>query len=216
MELHFDHDHNTHVSPVSDNRAALDIIYRESFPSGAVQRHPTTEPQPLDFDVERDLRRFESLVEGFITSMGTPTWDGVLQQISLAAGIDVNDIERSLTIHGVDATARPWRWLLLGAQAANTANDYGLVLKASGVVSMWQLMIAPKLNERDLFEVGLADCPPDVEIEFYRLALDPAVAVSIPDDAVLATDSNGIAITAEQLRTGCQYRMNDLGGDVPQ
>lgn len=39
MELHLDHDHGTHVSPMKDDRSMLRMIYRESFPNGAVQPH---------------------------------------------------------------------------------------------------------------------------------------------------------------------------------
>lgn len=39
MELHLDHDHHTSVSQFGKDRTTLGMLYRESFPGGAVQPH---------------------------------------------------------------------------------------------------------------------------------------------------------------------------------
>lgn len=182
---------------------------------GIFRRSPEVRPsdgeaRPLGFDDKQDLPRFEGLIDRFITSMGTAQWDEVLQEIALAGGIDVRRIERAFADHAGDITGRPWRWLLLGAEAANRAGKHDLVLKACGVVAIWQLVTAPKLTSGDFFEIGLTGCPRDVELGFYRLGLDRIVAISIADDVVLTTDWRGIRSTAGEIRAGMRQRVQEL------
>src|SRR5262245_32207328 len=104
MELHLDRDHHTHVSRAAGS-SVLDVLYRKWFPDGAVQPHPEgqgpEEEQPsggkarsIDFDDERDLPRFEDLIDRFIMTMGRPQeFDGVLQAIAKEGGIDIRRIE---------------------------------------------------------------------------------------------------------------------------
>lgn len=175
-------------------------------------RPPVRKARPLDFDDERDLPRFEDLIDRFIMTMGTPQWDGVLQEIAREGGIDVQRIERSLIQHSGDVGARPWRWLLLGTRAASRAGKHDLVLKACGGVAIWQTAFAPKLTMGDFFEVGLQGCPSDIEREIYGLGTDPAVAISIADDVILTTDSQGETSTAGSIRTSIHQRLRELGG----
>lgn len=174
-------------------------------------RPPERTARPLDFDDERDLPRFEQIIDRFILTMGTPQWDGVLQEIAREGGIDVRRIERAFMDHTSDLAARPWRWLLLGTQAASRAGKHELVLKACGVVAIWQIAYAPKLTMGDFFEVGLQGCPSDIEREIYGRGTDPAVAVSIADDIVVTTDGQGVTTTAGSIRSAIHQRSRELG-----
>ena len=184
----------------------------ESRPSTAAARASGAVEHPLHFDDERDLPRFEQLIDGFIMTMGTPRWDGVVQAIAREGGVDVDRIERGMSQHGGDVTSRPWRWLLLGTLAANRAGKHALVLKACGVVSLWQVGVAPKLTLRDFFEVGLAGCPSDIEREIYACGTDPAVAISVADDDIVVTDPEGVTVLVGAIRDTMRGRLRELDG----
>jgi hypothetical protein len=183
-----------------------------SFRRTPEARPPARTARPLDFDDERDLPRFEDIIDRFIVTMGTPQLDGVLQDIARESGIDVERIERAIAQYAGDITARPWRWVLLGARAASHAGKHNLVLKACGVVAIWQIAFAPKLTAGDFFEVGLQGCPSDIEREIYGLGTDPAVAVSIADDVIVSTDGQNVTSTAADIRAGINQRLRELGG----
>lgn len=64
----------------------------------------------------------------------------------------------------------------------------------------------------DFFEVGLQGCPSDIEREIYGLGTEPAVAISVADDVILTTDSQGVTSTAGSIRAGIHQRLRELGG----
>lgn len=166
-------------------------------------RTPAQGPS-LDF-TEADLPRLEAVLDDFLGSVGTPRFEVAVQHLARAGGIDVDRIEWALT-RGADAMHRPWHWLLLGAQAARSANRGDLLIKASGVVSFWQMAIAPTLTPADWLAMGLSTCPTDVETAIHQLALDSSI--DLPDDAVLATDAQGDSMTIGLVRESARQRIS--------
>jgi hypothetical protein len=183
---------------------------------GFFRRTPDEQPsggkaRSLDFDDERDLPRFEDLIDRFIMTMGTPQqFDGVLRKIAKEGGIDMRRIERGVVENTSDLAARPWRWVLLGTRAASRAGRHDLVLRACGVVAIWQIAFAPNLTMGDFFEVGLQGCPSDIEREIYGLGTAPTLAVSIADDVIVTTDGQGVTSTAGDIRAGIHQRLREL------
>ena len=87
MELHLDHDHNTHVSQFGNDRTTLGMLYRDSFPRGAVQPHQ--EPPSVNVPRRGDsftLTSGQQLVAIIGQDHIPATWDELAQQIAAASG----------------------------------------------------------------------------------------------------------------------------------
>jgi hypothetical protein len=101
-------------------------------------------------------------------------------------------------IRDPDLIHRPWRWLAAVSTQANAVGQHDIAAMAFIFTSIWTHTLGPQMNGSDFVAIGLDPAPADALDTIVQEGR--AAANALPPDHVVATDAEGVALTAQSLR----------------